>query len=138
MYFRWYNWHRSLHRIRFRNRCIRSSRCSHRICLRRNPRLQRDDVSRRNGNLHSHPRSLHPLRSTIYRSFTWFCNGMDLLVFMGHNLRTRTHSHRSHNPILGPPTQHRHFHFSLLGSYLRCQSPPSQLFRRNRILVLVD
>lgn len=63
---RWYNWYGFVHRIWWCNRQVRSSRCTYCLRLRRNTRVQCYGLPRRDGNLHSHPGSIHLLRISIY------------------------------------------------------------------------
>lgn len=97
---RWHNRHRSLHRERWSNRQIRTSRSAHRLHLRGHHRVFSHDFAGRNGDLHSHFWSIHELRSSLHRSEFRVFHGLDLLVFLGHYLCFGTHRHWSYHPVL--------------------------------------
>ena len=86
--FRWHNRYRSLHRFWIRSRKFWSRWRIDRICLHRYPRLQCHGRLGRDGHLHSYRWSFHRVRCSFRRSRSRIRHGLDLLVFMGHHIRS--------------------------------------------------
>jgi hypothetical protein len=124
---RWNNRHWSLYRIwRSSRKCWTCWRLDC-ICLCRHPRVQCHGCSWRNGHLLAHRRRLYRLRNSLCRPQSWFCHGLDLLVFVGHHIRTGIDCQRPDYPVLARRSQHWHLHWCLLG-YPDGYQLPASLF----------